>query len=53
MKKVLLALSIMALIVCITLVTNNKADTFTECDVYKSFENAKSVYGGYVPSYCE
>lgn len=52
MKKVLLALSIMALIVCITLVTN-KADTFTECDVYKSFENAKSVYGGYVPSYCE
>ena len=52
MKRILLALTILVILVVISLTTND-VDALTECDVFKSFENAKSVFGGYVPSYCK
>jgi hypothetical protein len=46
-KRILLALTIITLMVVISL-TTNEVDALAECDFFKSFENAKSLFGGYV-----
>lgn len=54
-KNVMLAglLFTVILAVVVIVVTTNQPGALSECDVYLSFENAKSVFGGYVPEYCK
>lgn len=55
-KKNVMIIGALLTVIAVTLVTvvlTNQPGTFTECDVYTSFENAKSVFGGYVPDNCK